>query len=330
MLVPEEISGLSPDAARLVQRLKLRQLQLVIAVGEQGSILNAARGLNMAQPSATKLIKDLEAAFGVPLFERTNRGVVPTMFGEALIRHGKLILSQVTHAAEEIADLADGSGGRVVVGTLLAAAPLLLPRTVARVLAARPNLQIKVVEATNERLMPALRVGELDFAVGRLPAHRFRDELAQERLYDERVVAVTRPDHPLQGRACTLGEVAGGGFILPPPETTLRRQIDQMFFDAGLEQPRRVVESISYLANRSLLAGTDLIGFLPEHVTRQDAAAGLIAPLDWEVPIPRSGVGVSYRRGRGLSPAAAYVLDELRREAARLSRSAPSSARATS
>ncbi|KPQ20580.1 MAG: regulatory helix-turn-helix protein, lysR family [Rhodobacteraceae bacterium HLUCCA24] len=114
---------LSPDAARLVHRLKLRQLQLIIAVGEQGSILNAARDLDMAQPSATKLIKDLEAAFAVPLFERTNRGVVPTMFGQALIRHGKLILSQVTHAAEELADLADGSGGRVVVGTLAVTRP---------------------------------------------------------------------------------------------------------------------------------------------------------------------------------------------------------------
>ncbi|KPQ20311.1 MAG: LysR substrate binding domain-containing protein [Rhodobacteraceae bacterium HLUCCA24] len=149
-------------------------------------------------------------------------------------------------------------------------------------------------------------------------------------LYDERVVAVTGPDHPLQGRPVTLQDVAQAALILPPPDTTLRRQIDQMFFDAGHEPPRRVVESISYLANRSLLAATDLIGFLPDHVARQDAAGGLIAPLDWEVPIPRSGVGVSYRRGRGLSPAAAYVLEELRREAARLSRSGLSSARATS
>jgi len=306
----------APKVDRVIQRLKLRQLQLVIAVGEQGSILNAARVLNMSQPAATKLIKDMELDFGVTLFERTNRGVVPTMFGEALIRHGKLILSQVAHAAEELADLGDGTGGRVVVGTLLAAAPLLLPRTVAAVLEARPNLSIKIVEATNERLMPALRVGELDMAVGRLPQHRYRDELQQERLYDERVVAVTRPGHPVQGRGgLDLGTLAQEGWILPPPQTTLRREVEQMFQQAGLEPPRRVVESISYLANRSLLAATDLLGVMPEHVIRQDVERGILAPLDWDLPIPIGPVGISFRRGRGLSPAATFFLEELRRQA---------------
>lgn len=307
------------QAERVMERLKLKQLRLIVAVAEHESILHAARALNISQPAATKLIKDLELDFGVQLFDRTNRGMVPTIFGQALIRHGKLILAELTHATEELHDLHTGTGGRVVVGTLLAASSLLLPRTIAAVAQRRPGLSVKIVEATNERLMPALRVGELDLVVGRLPAHRYRDELQQERLYDERVVAVTRPGHSLQAsRDLALSDLADQGWILPPPETTLRRQLDQMFLECGLEAPRSPVESISYLANRSLLTMTDLIGVFPDHVIRQDLQSGTLARLDWRVPIPISAVGVSFRQTRGLSPAAAFFLDELRRTSAEL------------
>ena len=115
---------------RAITRLKLRQLRLLVAVGDFGSIQHAARELQISQPAATKLIQDLELDIEVQLFERTNRGVVPTDFGEALIRHGKLIISQVSNAAQELDDLTEGSSGRVVIGTLLAAAPILLPTAI--------------------------------------------------------------------------------------------------------------------------------------------------------------------------------------------------------
>mgnify|MGYP000570470225 FL=1 len=134
---------------RVLTRLKLKQLRLLIAVGKHNNIQNAARGLNVSQPAATKMIKDLELDFEVQLFTRTNRGVIPTPYGEALIRHGKLIFSQVSNAAQELDDLNEGSSGGIVVGTLLAASPQLLPQAIARLLEDRPKVTIKVVEGTN-------------------------------------------------------------------------------------------------------------------------------------------------------------------------------------
>jgi DNA-binding transcriptional LysR family regulator len=157
---------------RAVSRLKLRQLRLLVAVGQYGSIQHAARELRISQPAATKLIKDLELDFEVRLFDRTNRGVIPTAHGDALIRHGKLILAQVSNAAQELDDLSEGSSGRVVIGTLLAAAPELLPRAIETLLDERPRVAIKVVEGTNDVLMPALFAGEIDMIIGRLPAYR--------------------------------------------------------------------------------------------------------------------------------------------------------------
>ena len=304
---------------RALTRLKLRQLRLLVAVGRTGNIQAAARELNVSQPAATKMIKDLELDFEVRLFDRTNRGVVPTIYGEALIRHGKLIFAQISNAAQELDDLTEGTSGRVVVGTLLAASSHLLPMAIARVLAKRPNVMIKVVEGTNEVLMPALRAGEIDLVVGRLPAHRHRQELDQIALYEEEITLLVGSTHPLANAAeLTFDDMRNFGWILPPVETTLRRQVDRYFLDEEQYHPPVTVESVSYLTNRALLAEGSLIGLMPAHVPARDVAQGLLCRLPFRLPFGAGPVGVSYRGKERLSPAGLVLLDALREVAGSL------------
>ncbi|MCK0150149.1 LysR family transcriptional regulator [Marivita sp. S6314] len=311
------VSNHSRIVDRALTRLKLRQLRLLVKVGEHGNIQHAARDLGISQPAATKMIQDLEIDFEVQLFERTNRGVVPTIFGETLIRHGKLIFAQVSTAAQELDDLNEGNSGRVVVGTLLAASPRLLPRAIQRLLNDRPNVAVKIVEGTNEALIPALRSGEIDMIVGRLPSHRHRAKIEQEKFFDERVMVVAGNQHPLAKRASiSFEQLKPFGWILPPAETTLRRQTDQFFVKQGQYLPKTVIESVSYLANRSLLRSHDLIGLLPAHVAALDIEAGLLTAIDWDVPFGGRPVGVSYRGDNSLSPAGTAFLQALREEAA--------------
>jgi len=299
---------------RALTRLKLRQLWLLLAVSQQGSIQNAARDLGISQPAATKMIQDLELDFEVKLFERTNRGVVPTVFGEALIRHGKLIFAQVSNAAQELDDLSEGNSGRVVVGTLLAASPTLLPLAIEHLLKDRPKVAIKIVEGTNEVLMPSLLSGDVDMVVGRLPSHRHRVKIVQEKFFDERVLAVVGPQHPLaNARSVTFERLKPFGWILSPPETTLRRQTDQYFIKQDQFSPRVMVESVSYLANRSLLRSHEFLAVVPAHVATTDIERGLLAQIDWTVPFGAGPVGVSHRGEDGLSPAGAAFLGALRK-----------------
>lgn len=324
---PESRPDLAPRqlvlVERILARLKIRQLRLVVAVGRHRSVLHAAESLNMSQPAATKLLRDLEQDLGVELFERTNRGVIPTVFGTALMRDARMILSQIGQAVLEIDDLAAGRQGRVVVGTLIAASADVLPRAIADVLRARPGLSVKIVEGTNEALIPMLRTGDLDMVVGRLPVFRHRDEVAQERLYEAGSLALVRPDHPLAGLpALGIDALRAFPFVLPPPETTLRRQLDQMFQDAG-GPPPVPLESVAWLANRRLLAGTDLVGILPAQVAADELASGRLVALDLGFALPGGIVGVCYSTRRHLSPAAGQFLDALRRAAAELEAEAP-------
>ncbi|WP_324754822.1 LysR family transcriptional regulator [Roseovarius sp. Pro17] len=302
--------------SRVISRLKLRQLRLLIAVGQHGSILHAAREMNLSQPAATKMIKDLEIDFDVLLFERTNRGVVPTVFGEALIRGGQLVFSQIGTTAQEMEDLAGGNAGRIVVGTLLAASGGLLPMAINTVLAQRPRLAIKVVEGTNEVLMPRLRAGELDLIVGRLPVLRHRSDLEQRRLMQGRIALVVRAGHPLlEIGLLSFDNLRPYGWILPPPDTTLRRQIDQFFVAEGQYAPPTLVESVSYLTNRGLLAASDMICAMPAEAADLGPASTL-AELPLPLPFGDGPLGASFRSNTSLPPAAAALLDALEQAAA--------------
>ena len=284
-----------------------------MAIAEHSSILHAAEEICISQPAATKLLKDLETDFNVQLFDRTNRGVVPTEFGEALVRHGKLILAQLSHAAQELDDLNEGLGGRVVVGTLLTASAQLLPKVIRNLHEQRPNVSIVVRDGTNDFLMPLLHSGELDMVVGRLAEYRHREEITQEILYNEEAVVVGRHAHPLANKArITLAELADSDWILPPTQTTLRRQIEKEFFDRGLSSPSNPVECVSFLTNRSLLLNTDMIGIFPLHVVQREIANGELAAFGCKLNISDSPVGVSYRKEDALSPAASAFLEELR------------------
>ncbi len=297
---------------RILTRVRFRQLRMLIAVGEHRSLLQAAKELNVSQPAATNMIKDLEAEFGVSLIHRSNKGAVPTNHGEVLIKNAKLIVARVSATIQELDDLSGGGSGRVAVGALPAASSQVLPMAIEKTLEKRPNVTIKVVEGTNEVLLPALRSGEIDMILGRLPTQTYHEELEQIKLFREQVVAVVRKGHPLaQHSKLKIEELMQFGWILPPAEAIIRPELNKLFQDHGDLRPTSVVESFSYLTNRRLLLKTDLVALLPAHVAAFDLTEGYLKRVDIALDIGTIFVGISIRKERALSPAARFFLDVL-------------------
>ena len=215
-----------------------------------------------------------------------------------------------------LADLRDGTGGRVAIGTLLSAAAELLPTAIARLRKDRPKLVVKIVEGTNDVLIPALRAGELDMVVGRLSELRDRLNVVQEVLMDDIACVVARRGHPLADRRdLGLADLIGWEWILPPQETSLRRQIDIAFREEGLEPPVHAVDSVSLLTNRALLVDADYLGVFPAQVARREAAAGAITILPVTLRATAIPIGITTRTNARLSPAAELLAETLRRTA---------------
>src|SRR5204863_3784584 len=205
------------------RKFRLRHVELVAELYDSRSILKAARRLNLTQPTLSKALQDVEATLGLTLFERTNRGLAPTAYGEIFARHAKIVLAQLRHAAEELESLRVGYSGKVTVGTLLAASASILPDAIARLKIERPAVAISVVVGTYDILVPSLLVGDLDMVLGRLPEEGRSSALLYEEFYAEPICLVTRPGHPLlRKRRLGLRDLVNEAWLLPLPETTLR------------------------------------------------------------------------------------------------------------
>src|SRR6476620_7631328 len=125
-------------------RLKTRQLLLIVALAEEGNIHRAAQVLNMTQPAASKLLKDLEDVLEVSLFERLPRGMRPTWYGETMIRHARVALASLNQAHDELMGLKAGRFGQVAVGCITAPGLALLPPAVALVKREQPSLRVSM------------------------------------------------------------------------------------------------------------------------------------------------------------------------------------------
>ena len=304
----------------LTSRLAIRHLRMVVAISEEGNLVRAAKRLNMTQSAVTKSLQELEALTKLRLFDRTNRGVIATLYGETLAAHARIVMAQLSHAEEHLADLRDGNGGRIVIGTLLSAAAQLLPRAFAELRRQRPRIMCKIVEGTNDVLIPALLSGELDMVVGRLPENHNRANVSQEILMEDIACVVARSGHPLADRGgLMLADLLQWDWILPPPETSLRRQIDIAFWQEGLEPPGHMIESVSILTNRSLLTEADYLGVFPIQVAQREAASGEIVILPVILRATRRPIGITIRKDGRLSPAAESFAEILRRTAKDLS-----------
>jgi DNA-binding transcriptional LysR family regulator len=297
-------------------RLKTRQLLLVVALAEEGNIHRAAAALNMTQPAASKLLRELEEMLGALLFERMPRGMKPTLYGDALIRHARAVLGSLDQAQEELTALKAGRLGHVAVGAITSPGVSVLPAAVAAVKRTHANMRISVEIVASNVLLEHLAQDRLDIVLGRLSAEHDKLALRYEALTGEPVCAVVRPGHPLLETAETtplaLADVARATWVVPPLASVLRHRFELMFQRASLAPPSNVVETPALLFITRVLEQSDMIAVLTGDVARYYAAHGMVAILPLPMDCQMDDFGIITRADKLLSPAAEVMIEALR------------------
>ncbi|AOK63152.1 LysR substrate-binding domain-containing protein [Burkholderia ubonensis] len=294
-------------------RLKTRQLLLVVALADEGGIHRAAAALNMTQPAASKLLRELEDTIGAVLFERLPRGMRPTLYGDALIRHARAALGSLDQAREELAALKAGRLGHVAVGAITSPGLRVVPPAVAAVKGTHAGIHVSVEIDTSNVLLERLAQDKLDVVLGRLSAEHDKLRLRYEPLTGEPVAAVVRPGHPLLARApLALADVQRAAWVVPPAGSVLRHRFELMFQRASLAPPANVVETAALLFITRVLEQSDMIAVLADEVARYYAAHGIVAMLPLEMDCRMDDFGLITRTDRLYSPAATVMVDALR------------------
>jgi DNA-binding transcriptional LysR family regulator len=303
----------------LRSRLKTRQLNLLVHLDDERSVMRAAAAAGMTQPAASKLLREIEAALDVKLFERHARGIAPTWYGEILVRHARLALCELGMAHEEIAALKSGQSGKAAIGTVLNPGTNLIPMAVARVKQQHPALLISIELDSSKPLVERLLQGHLDMLVARVLDWNDSDGLNFEPLADEPHDVIAGSHHPLAGkRGLRLEDLVEQSWILPPPGSLVRDNLASVFLDRGLPLPRDLVQTNSFPVITSLLRMTQMIVPLPQQSVLSYCQSGVLTVLVENLGVKIGSFGIVTRRDHKLSPGAQTMLKALRETAASL------------
>lgn len=286
---------------------------MFLAAARHGNLTEAAAELGVSQPALSKSIKALERSLGVRLLERGRFGVSPTPAGEALVQHGQVVEAELRSAAGTIDALKGSRSGHVLVGCGPTEANRLLPLALLRLAQTHPALKVTVLYGLNESLMPAVKLGEIDFALSSVPPRATDAALNHEALFTETGVVAARAGHPLARlRGITAGQLMGQQWILPRRRELERLAFDDFFTRHSLEPPSSQVETTSTVLMKAMVMQSDALTFIPRELIWWEAQARQLVSLnvvgaDWT-----RIVGITRRRRGSTSPAALRLIEALR------------------
>jgi LysR family hca operon transcriptional activator len=286
--------------------VELRHLRYFVAVAEDLSFTRAAARLHTSQPSLSQQIRQLEAAVGVALLERSRHHVSLTDAGRVFLREAKDILGRVDHAGRLAKQAAAGRAGDLSVGTFPAADVRILPALRPLMATHLPHLRVVLHSKYAVEPVTGLRTGALDVAF--LRGLLDEDGLEVVDLLSERIVVVLPAHHSLARRQRIPVHL-----LHDLPCITMERALAPALYDAiaALYRQARIrVQAVSSADN--VLGHLQLVqeglGFalLPDSVGALLPPGVVLKPLAYD-PVPTVSIVVAWKAGNASPLVRAFV-----------------------
>lgn len=298
----------------------LKGLRAFSTVLRFGSFTRAAGLLHITQPALTVQIRQLEAALGLRLLDRTPHGAEPTAAGRELARSLEPLLHELDHTVSSLQDLAARRRGAARLAALPSVASGLLPAAMARLRATHPELRVQLHEAVTGKIYEMVRAEQVDLGIA--TDLKPGGELSLDPLFRDQILALLPPGHALAGlEAIPFERLAGERLLLLEPDSSIRRLVDDAFAQAGL-----MVTPAQEAVHSGTLVGMARAGLgialLPSTAAELRMAPELAARPLGPHGIHRT-VGLVRRSGRSLPPAAEALVEALRAEATLLAQPDP-------
>lgn len=307
----------SPSTEQLLNRLRLRQVALLLAIGETRTLRNAAFKLGMTQPAASKMLRELEDAFGEPLFERVGRGLKFTPTGEAVLTAFRGLRNGVASLSRELHELPLGGSGRLLIGSISATSSSPLSDATIRLKQRYPLLSVEIHVDTSDRLIELLRAGKLDLVIGRMPepGSRASRDCIFRPIGEEALALVCACNHPVLREApkkkVSFEALQHYPWIFPLPGSPLREVIEQEFHSHHVPLPQGLIETSSFMTVTGLVAQSEMIAVIPKSVAAVFTRHGLLRGLPYAFTNSLSPWGSLVFADRPISPIMQTTLDLL-------------------
>ena len=259
--------------------MDIRAVERFLAVAESSSFNKAAQRLNISQPALARSIDGLEYGLGVPLFDRTPRGVTLTSYGKLAYDHARRMSSEARRLRREIEAVQNLEYGELTVGVPLGQTSGVLAAAALALLGEGRRIKVNLVSGTRTGLLRLLLLGDLDFLFSALyAADDIPAGILQQPFYADRIVIVVRRGHPAaRRRQPKLEDLRRRPWILLGLGREFEPSIRAMM---GAEFDQSVLRSGSPIFVRNILAGSDFVGLTHRDAVSSELQSGELVELD--------------------------------------------------
>ncbi len=294
--------------------MKLIQLRNFVAVVEAGAFRQAAKNLNLSQSSVSKSLQQLEDELGAKLLQRQARGVTATAAGEALLTRAKMIEAELRHVHNDVQTVQGAQIGEIRVTASPTVAMGLLPRAIVAFQKERPRVSFCISEDVYPDMLPAIRSGDIDFAICLVPGRPRDPKLNYVSLVKDRLVPAVRADHPLlNARRPKLGDLLDLDWIIYRRSNTGLDIFEQTFASNGLALPKSTIQCTSFGCALSLAESGNYVTLVPSQLFFGSRKPSSLALLQLDSPMLPWEIGIISRSKHELSAVCLAFLSEVKR-----------------
>lgn len=286
-----------------------------------GSFVRAASVLGVSQPALSKCIAKIERRLGVRILERHARGVVPSPYGQALLKGLRPALADLRSALKDIESMKGGHGGTVAIGASPSVATYFMPQLVAQFRQHAQGIGLRVTEGLAESLMDDLRQDRIDLAITTKPFPEPPEDLELRNLLKDRFVVCCSSHHPLAKKRHIEPETLGQyPWVLAPRGGMQHQQFERSFRRFSVTPPSPLVETASAALSKKLVMTQGFLSLLPLELIayeelKSDIAQLPVPWLEWE-----RHICLLRRRGKVLSGAESFAHQQVLALAKKLGR----------
>lgn len=274
-------------------------MRSLLAVVDAGAITAAADRVGLTQPALSRRIRQLEEEFGVALLSRGRKGVELTAAGELVAAEARVLVARYDALCAQVAAHQRLEGGTIRLGGGATAVSFVLPPAIADFQRDYPGVRFHLKEAGSREVEQDVVSGRLELGLVTMPVHL--RELTAKPLMADRIVLISRAEHPLANRQqVDVHALSGMSLVGFEAGSAIRHLIDAALREAGVEmnvvmELRSIAAIVRMVATTGNLAFVSRVGVENERDVKVLPVRGLVI---------RRELAVIARRGVVLSPAA--------------------------
>jgi DNA-binding transcriptional LysR family regulator len=279
-------------------KLRIRHLEIVLAVAGFGTLSKAAVQLNMTQPGLSRALVDIEESVGGTVFERTAKGMRPTALGQALCRHADAILGDLHKAETDLAAVARGKVGSLRVGCFSMFSSWPLSDAVRRFRATHPANSHSVEIGRPEKLIEDMDAGSLDILISRYPPNLNPEVYRAMPFLTDGAVLTCSPAHPLvRAPTVSLEDCVRYPWITAPSDSRIQIELETKLRHLGLSLPE-TIGALSLEFGHDMTRHGSYLWLLPQCVAAIFARRGDLFCLPLDLGLTRNALAAIWRRDK--------------------------------